>query len=79
LPLRRFGVSVPEELVKEFDRIASEMGFKKRSKALRIAMRDFIADFELKKTKRGGRSNNHVVGLHRSRLRGGPNRRPAPL
>jgi metal-responsive CopG/Arc/MetJ family transcriptional regulator len=66
-------------LVKEFDGVASEMGFKKRSKAFRIAMRNFIADFELKKTERGGQSNNHVVGLHRSRLRGSLNRRPAPL
>lgn len=73
-----FSVS-PEELVKEFEGVASEMSFKKKSKAFRIAMRNFIADFELKKAEKGGQSNNRVIGLHRSRLRGGPNRRPAPL
>jgi len=39
----RFGVSVPADLLREFDDVVSQMGMK-RSKAIRLAMRNFIAD-----------------------------------
>ncbi len=39
----RFGVSIPANLLKEFDEAISQMGMK-RSKAIRLAMRNFLAD-----------------------------------
>ncbi len=39
----RFGVSIPIDLLKEFDEAISQMGMK-RSKAIRLAMRKFLAD-----------------------------------
>lgn len=38
----RFGVSVPSELLEEFDREISRLGMK-RSKAIRLAIRDFLS------------------------------------
>jgi CopG family nickel-responsive transcriptional regulator len=42
----RFGVSVPEELLKMFDRIIEEKGYVNRSEAIRDMMRDFIVRHE---------------------------------
>ncbi len=39
----RFGVSIPTNLLREFDETISQMGIK-RSKAIRLAMRNFLAD-----------------------------------
>ncbi|MCD6348291.1 MAG: nickel-responsive transcriptional regulator NikR [Candidatus Korarchaeota archaeon] len=39
----RFGVSVPADLLREFDEVISQMGMK-RSKAIRLAMRNFLTD-----------------------------------
>lgn len=46
MPVHRIGVSIPPELLERFDRVAREMGFRDRSKAIQAAMRGFIADFE---------------------------------
>jgi CopG family nickel-responsive transcriptional regulator len=54
LPVHRIGVSVPPELLEEFDRTMREMGFKDRSKAIQAAMRGFITDFEFKKAEGEG-------------------------
>jgi len=51
LPVHRIGVSVPPELLEEFDRTMREMGFRDRSKAIQAAMRGFITDFEFKKRR----------------------------
>ncbi len=42
----RFGVSVPNELLKEFDAVVKKMGFRDRSKAIQVAMRNLISDYE---------------------------------
>ncbi len=44
-PVVRFGVSVPMELLREFDEVAKKMGFKDRSKAIQVAMRNLISDY----------------------------------
>jgi CopG family nickel-responsive transcriptional regulator len=54
LPVHRIGVSVPPELLEEFDRTTREMGFKDRSKAIHAAMRGFITDFEFRKAEGEG-------------------------
>jgi len=42
----RFGVSVPSELLREFDEFIRQMGFKDRSKAIQVAMRNLISDYK---------------------------------
>jgi metal-responsive CopG/Arc/MetJ family transcriptional regulator len=59
LPVHRIGVSVPPELLEEFDRSMREMGFKDRSKAIQAAMRGFISDFS--KRRRVRVNDNPIV------------------
>jgi len=40
----RFGVSVPPELLKEFDQTIERMGYD-RSKAIQLAMRNFLTEY----------------------------------
>jgi len=40
----RFGVSVPPELLKEFDEAVARMGYD-RSKAIQLAMRNFLTEY----------------------------------
>jgi len=42
----RVSVSLPPGLLEKFDRVAGETGFKDRSKALQLSMRNFIAEEE---------------------------------
>ncbi|MGC9067385.1 MAG: nickel-responsive transcriptional regulator NikR [Thermoprotei archaeon] len=41
----RFGVSVPPELLTEFDKIITRMGYD-RSKAIQLAMRNFLTEYK---------------------------------
>ncbi len=40
----RIGVSIPPELLKEFDEITSKMGYQSRSKALQDAVRLYVSE-----------------------------------
>lgn len=42
----RIGVSVPPELLREFDETIKRVGYKDRSKAIHVAMRNLIGDYE---------------------------------
>ncbi|MCD6558689.1 nickel-responsive transcriptional regulator NikR [Palaeococcus sp. (in: euryarchaeotes)] len=42
----RFGVSIPEDLLKKFDDIIDEKGYANRSEAIRDLIRDFIVRHE---------------------------------
>ncbi|AFL94757.1 nickel responsive regulator [Thermococcus cleftensis] len=46
MKITRFGVSVPDELLRKFDRIIEEKGYVNRSEAIRDMMRDFIIRHE---------------------------------
>jgi CopG family nickel-responsive transcriptional regulator len=48
----RFGVSVPRQLLAEFDRRTAQLGYD-RSKAIQIAMRNFLTDYIWKHEERG--------------------------
>lgn len=48
----RFGVSVPPELLKEFDETIARMGYD-RSKAIQLAMRNFLAEYVWKYEEKG--------------------------
>jgi len=41
----RFGVSMPSELLKEFDETVARMGYD-RSKAIQLAMRNFLTEYK---------------------------------
>ncbi len=53
--LERFGVSIPKDLLKDFDKIISEKGYENRSEAIRDMMRDEII-------AKSVNSNEDVVG-----------------
>lgn len=44
--LFRFGVSIPEELIKAFDKRIEAKGYKNRSEAIRDIMRDYLVEGE---------------------------------
>lgn len=48
----RFGVSVPPELLTEFDKTVTRMGYD-RSKAIQLAMRNFLAEYVWKHEEEG--------------------------
>lgn len=41
-PIERFGVSMPEELLREFDRAIEDAGYANRSEAVRDIARDYL-------------------------------------
>lgn len=49
----RFGVSVPRELLEEFDKIFKYMGFRDRSKAIQVAMRNLVSEYKWMRDIRG--------------------------
>jgi len=42
--VNRISISLPEDLQRDFDKVAKAVGYGDRSKALQIAMRNFISD-----------------------------------
>jgi CopG family nickel-responsive transcriptional regulator len=46
MTLKRFGVSVPEELLEKFDGLVDKKGYIGRSEAIRDAMREYISQSE---------------------------------
>lgn len=50
--ITRFGVSLPEKLVEEFDNLISESGYSNRSKAIKDAITEFITQREWEKGKK---------------------------
>ena len=51
MALKRFGVSVPEDLLEEFDQLVIEKGYIGRSEAIRDAMRVYLSESQW---ERGG-------------------------
>jgi CopG family nickel-responsive transcriptional regulator len=43
--VERISISVPPDLLKEFDNAIERIGYEDRSKALQVAMRNFIVDY----------------------------------
>ena len=46
MTLKRFGVSIPEDLLEKFDQLVEKKGYVGRSEAIRDAMREYISQFE---------------------------------
>ena len=55
-PIERFGVSMPEELLREFDRAIEDAGYANRSEAVRDMARDYLV------RRRWGLPDGEVVG-----------------
>ncbi len=49
MALKRFGVSVPEDLLEEFDQLVIEKGYIGRSEAIRDAMRVYLSESQWEK------------------------------
>ncbi len=46
MPVTRFGVSLPQQLIRAFDRRIAGKGYRSRSEALRDIMRDYLVEGE---------------------------------
>ncbi|MFW9788509.1 MAG: nickel-responsive transcriptional regulator NikR [Candidatus Thorarchaeota archaeon] len=46
MTLKRFGVSIPEDLLEKFDKLVVKKGYIGRSEAIRDAMREYISQFD---------------------------------
>jgi len=46
MTLKRFGVSIPEDLLEKFDELVEKKGYISRSEAIRDAMREYISQFD---------------------------------
>ncbi len=66
--LKRFGVSVPEDLLERFDKIVKERGYVGRSEAIRDAMRVFITQCEWESQQEGQIAALNIVYTHQPRL-----------
>jgi len=66
--LKRFGVSVPEELLEQFDEIVRQKGYIGRSEAIRDAMRGYISQAELESEQAGTVASLNIVYKHKPRL-----------
>lgn len=68
LTIKRFGVSVPEDLLDRFDEIVEIKGYVGRSEAVRDAMRACISQCEWESGQEGNRATLSVVYEHKPRL-----------
>jgi CopG family nickel-responsive transcriptional regulator len=66
--LKRFGVSIPQGLLRQFDLLVQSKGYVGRSEAIRDAMRLFISQWELESDQEGGVATLSVLYQHRARL-----------
>lgn len=66
--LKRFGVSVPEELLEEFDRLVKDRNYIGRSEAIRDAMRSFISQSQWESGDQTLMASLNIVYTHRPRL-----------
>ena len=56
--ITRIGVSLPKNLLDEFDRIISTRGYSSRSEAIRDAIRNYISEYKWLESEKG-----EVVGV----------------
>ncbi|NHJ13566.1 MAG: nickel-responsive transcriptional regulator NikR [Candidatus Thorarchaeota archaeon] len=65
--LKRFGASVPEDLLKRFDKLVEKKGYVGRSEALRDAMRLYISQQDLEEMDTGNVATLSIVYQHKPR------------
>jgi CopG family nickel-responsive transcriptional regulator len=68
MTLKRFGVSVPEDLLEKFDEIVKRKAYIGRSEAIRDAMRGYISQVEWEAEQKGTMASLNIVYQHKARL-----------
>lgn len=68
MSLKRFGVSIPEDLLSEFDELIMKKGYIGRSEAIRDAMRLFITESEWEAGEGEMSATLTIVYGHRPKL-----------
>ena len=68
MTLKRFGVSIPEELLNDFDRLVEEKGYVGRSEAIRDALRLYISQSEWETGNQEVMATLNIVYSHKPKL-----------
>ena len=68
MSLKRFGVSIPEDLLEKFDELVQRKGYVGRSEAIRDAMRAYISESEWESSQTGGIATLNIVYKHKPKL-----------
>jgi CopG family nickel-responsive transcriptional regulator len=68
MALKRFGVSVPEKLLEEFDQLVAEKGYIGRSEAIRDAMRVYISESQWEKEGENIMASLNIVYCHKPKI-----------
>ena len=68
MSLKRFGVSIPEDLLERFDEIVIKRGYVGRSEAIRDAMRLFLSQYEADLEELGSIGTISVVYKHKPKV-----------
>ncbi len=66
--LKRFGVSIPEDLLESFDKIVAKKGYVGRSEAIRDSMRLFISKYQWELDQSIGFASLNIVFQHKPKL-----------
>ncbi|MHA2351753.1 MAG: nickel-responsive transcriptional regulator NikR [Candidatus Thorarchaeota archaeon] len=68
MTLKRFGVSVPEDLLEKFDKLVAKKEYVGRSEAIRDAMRAYISQTEWEEEQKGAIASLNIVYQHKPKL-----------
>jgi len=68
MTLKRFGVSIPEELLKDFDNLVEKKGYIGRSEAIRDALRLYISETEWETGNIQVIASLNIVYCHKPKL-----------
>ena len=68
MSLKRFGVSIPEDLLERFDELVEKKGYVGRSEAIRDAMRAYLSQSEWESSQTGGIATLNIVYRHKAKL-----------
>jgi CopG family nickel-responsive transcriptional regulator len=68
MALKRFGVSVPEDLLEEFDQLVVEKGYIGRSEAIRDAMRVYLSESQWEKGEDMIMASLNIVYCHKPKI-----------
>lgn len=68
MPLERFGVSIPDDLLERFDALVTKKGYIGRSEAIRDAMRLYLAEADWKAEEGHSAASLNIVYSHKPKL-----------
>jgi len=68
MELKRFGVSIPQDLLEDFDRVVNDREYVGRSEAIRDAMRLFISQHEWESGQQKIMASLNIVYSHKPKL-----------